>query len=145
MNKQQQMQDLLKDTVDYYSEDPSGRRCLTDDGDCMYTWGNTHCAVGRFLKKEYQDETWESNNKSVEQLADKADDSDYSIDQFLVEKTHGLDADFWIDLQEMHDIMSYWEEWDMFVDGKRKYGLTDRGKEAYVQFQDKIAGGEYDG
>ena len=144
MNKQQQMQDLLKDTVDYYSKDPSGRRCLTDDGDCMYTWGNRHCAVGRFLKTEYQDETWESNNESVEQLADKADDSDYSIDQFLVEKTHGLDADFWIDLQEMHDIMSYWEEWDLHVDGKRKYGLTDLGKEAYVRFQDKIAGGEYD-
>ena len=32
----------------------------------------------------------------------------------------------------------------MHVDGKRKYGLTDAGKEAYVQFQDKIAGGEYD-
>ena len=38
MNKQQQMQDILKDTVDYYREDPSGRRCVTDDGDCMYTW-----------------------------------------------------------------------------------------------------------
>ena len=144
MNKQQQMQDLLKETVDYYSEDPSGRRCMTDDGDCMYTWGKNHCAVGRYLRKEYQDETWESNNESVNQLCDQTDDGCYSIDQFLVEKAHGLDATFWIRLQDMHDTMSYWEEWDMHVDGKRKYGLTDAGKEAYVQFQDKIAGGEYD-
>ena len=145
MNKQQQMQDLLKDTVDYYSEDPSGRRCMTDDGDCMYTWGKNHCAVGRYMRKEYQDETWEGNNESVNQLCERADDGDYSIDHFLVKKAHGLDAIFWGELQDMHDKMSYWEEWDMHVDGKRKYGLTDKGKEAYVRFQDKIAGGEYDG
>ena len=144
MNKKEQMQELLKDTVDFYREDPANRRSVTDDGDCMYTWGKNHCAVGRFLKTEYQDETWESNNKSVEQLADKADGSDYSIDQFLVEKAHGFDADFWIDLQAIHDTVTYWEEWNLHVDGKRKYGLTDRGKEAYVQFQDKIADGRYD-
>ena len=144
MNKKQKMQDILKETVDYYREDPSGRRCVTDDGDCMYTWGKNHCAVGRFLKTEYQDETWESNNESVEQLANKADGSDYSIDQFLVEKAHGLDATFWGELQCMHDKMSYWEEWDMHVDGKRKYGLTDKGKERYVLLQDRIAEGIYD-
>ena len=51
MNKQQQMQDILKETVDYYREDPANRRCLTDDGECMYTWGDNHCAVGRYLKE----------------------------------------------------------------------------------------------
>ena len=145
MNKQQQMQDLLKDTVDYYSEDPSGRRCMTDDGDCMYTWGNTHCAVGRFMRTEYQDETWESNNESVNQLSENTDDGEWNIDWCLVDKVQGLDTSFWIRLQDMHDTMSYWEEWDLHVDGKRKYGLTDKGKEAYVQFQDRIAEGEYNG
>ena len=142
MNKQQKMQDLLKDTVDYYSKDPANRRCVTDDGDCCYTWGKNHCAVGRYLKPEYQKEDWSENNSSVYQLYENSDNM--SIDQFLIDKTHGLDYDFWIRLQDMHDTMSNWEEWDMDIDGKRKYGLTDTGKEAYVQFQDKIAGGEYD-
>ena len=143
MNKQQQMQDILKDTIDYYSKDPANLRCITDDGDCMYTWGKNHCAVGRFLKKEYRDERWEGNNESVYQLSEHSDDG--NIDKFLVSKAHGLDIDFWIRLQDLHDMAGHWERWDIDIDGRRKYGLTDRGKEAYVTFQDKIAEGEYDG
>ena len=142
MNKKQQMQDILKETVDYYSEDPVNRRSLTEDGDCMYTWGNKHCAVGRFLKKEFQDETWSGNNESVFQLSDYSGNS--SIDKFLVDKVHGLDIDFWVRLQDIHDTVGYWEEWNRDVDGHRTYGLTDRGKEEYVKFQDKIAEGKYD-
>ena len=149
MNKKQQMQDLLKDTVDYYSEDPNGRRSITDDGDCMYTWGKNHCAVGRYLREEYQDETWEDNNRSVNELAENADDGEWNIDWCLVDKAQGLDVLFWCDLQDMHDAMSYWEEWCKDTDGQqikqiRKYGLTDRGKERYVALQDRIASGEYD-
>ena len=146
MNKQQQMQDILKDTIDYYEKDPSKRRCLTDDGDCMYTWGNKHCAVGRFLRKEYQDETWDGNNKSANELAQEEERSndEYNIDWCLVENVHGLDVNFWSRLQDIHDIVGNWEEWHEHRDGVRKYGLTDRGKEEYVKFQDKIAEGVYD-
>ena len=145
MNKRQQMQELLKDTVDYYREDPHGRRSLTDDGDCMYTWGNRHCAVGRYLRKEYQDETWDYNNLSVNELSTNADDGDWSIDWCLVDKAKGLDLNFWIRLQGMHDMVCNWEDWSKDVDGMREYKLTDKGKEEYVQFQDKIAEGVYDG
>ena len=144
MNKQQQMQDLLKDTVDYYSEDPSGRRCMTDDGDCMYTWGKKHCAVGRYLKPEYQDETWSDNNMSVNELAEGADDGEWNIDWCLIDKAQGLDTNFWRDLQDMHDTVSYWEEWHDYRESVRDYKLTDRGKEHYVCLQDRIARGEYD-
>ena len=142
MNKQQQMQGILKETVDYYREDSVNRRCTTEEGDCMYTWGNNHCAVGRFLKKEFQDETWSGNNESVFQLSDYSGNS--SIDKFLVDKVHGLDIDFWTNLQDIHDTIGFWEEYHEHEDGRRKYGLTDRGKEAYVRFQDKIAEGVYD-
>ena len=145
MDKQQQMQDILKETVDYYNEDPVNRRSVTEDGDCMYTWGKKHCAVGRFLKEKYQDETWDSNNESVNELCLHADDGESNIDWCLIDKAQGLDADFWGRLQMMHDTVSYWEEWSKDVDGLRTYGLTDRGKEEYVHFQDKIAEGEYDG
>ena len=144
MNKQQQMQDILKDTVDYYREDPANRRSVTDDGDCMYTWGNNHCAVGRFLKEEYQDETWDENNKSVNELSLNTDDGDWSIDWCLVDKAKGLDLNFWIRLQDVHDTIGNWEEWHEHRDGVRKYGLTDRGKEEYAHFQDSIAKGVYD-
>ena len=144
MSKQQQMQDILKDTIDYYNEDPVKRRCLTDDGDCMYTWGNKHCAVGRYLRKEYQDETWDGNNKSANELSTNTDDGDWNIDWCLVENVHGLDVNFWSRLQDIHDIVGNWEDWSENRDGVRKYGLTDRGKTEYVKFQDKIAEGVYD-
>ena len=140
MNKQQQMQDILRDTVDYYREDPVNRRSVDKDGNCKYTWGNKHCAVGRYLKSEYQKENWIENDMSVYELSEYSNDN--SIDQFLVDKAHGLDLQFWKDLQDIHDIVGYWEEWDEHEDGRRKYGLTDRGKEVYVDMQDKISRGD---
>ena len=140
MNKQQQMQDILKDTVDYYREDPVNRRSVDKDGNCKYTWGNQHCAVGRYLKSEYQKENWIENDMSVYELSEYS--GDFSIDQFLVDKAHGLDLQFWRDLQDVHDIVGYWEEYDEHEDGRRKYGLTDRGKEVYVAMQDKISRGD---
>tara|TARA_R100001086_G_scaffold125620_1_gene64957 strand:- start:140 stop:574 length:435 start_codon:yes stop_codon:yes gene_type:complete len=142
MNKKQQMQDILKDTIDYYNEDPLKRRCVNNDGSCIYTWGDNHCAVGRYLKPEYQKENWSENSMSVHELSEYSDDM--SIDCFLVEKAHGLDLDFWTRLQDIHDIMCNWEDWSESRDGARKYGLTDRGKGEYVNFQDKIAEGVYD-
>ena len=140
MNKQQQMQDILRDTVDYYREDPVNRRSVDKDGNCKYTWGNQHCAVGRYLKSEYQKENWIENDMSVYELSEYS--GDFSIDQFLVDKAHGLDLQFWRDLQDMHDIVGYWEEYDEHEDGRRKYGLTDRGKGVYVAMQDKISRGD---
>ena len=144
MNKQQQMQGILKDTVDYYNVDPANRRCVTDDGDCMYTWGDNHCAVGRFLKDEYKNsEKWSySNNMGVLELEETSDSM--CIDEFLVDSVHGLDTDFWVRLQDMHDIVGYWEEFHEHEDGRRKYGLTDRGKEEYAKFKDQIGEGYYD-
>ena len=143
MSKQQQMQDILKDTVDYYNVDPANRGCVTDDGDCMYTWGKNHCAVGRLLKDEYKGEKWSNSHiMSVLELEETSDSM--CIDEFLVDSVHGLDTNFWSRLQDMHDIAGYWQEFDEHIDGRRKYGLTDRGKEEYAQFQDKIAEGKYD-
>ena len=139
-HKKQKMQDILRDTVNYYREDPVNRRCVDDDGNCMYTWGDNHCAVGRYLKPEYQRENWPDNNMSAYELAEYSDD--YSIDEFLVDKAHGLDVQFWRDLQDIHDTVGYWEEWNKDIDGLREHKLTDRGKEIYVAMQDKISRGE---
>ena len=111
----------------------------------MYSWGKNHCAIGRFLKDDYKnDESWSAkNNMGVLELESYA--ASECIDEYLIDSVHGLDTNFWQRLQDMHDIVGFWEEFHEHIDGRRKYGLTDRGKEEYVQFQDSIAKGDYDG
>ena len=139
MSKQQQMQDILKDTVDYYREDPKGRRAVDHNGDCQYTTvSGNHCAIGRYMKPEYQTTEFDENQGvGVHGLS-------CDIDHYLISKVLGLDEMFWRDLQDMHDKMLHWEAWSMEVDGLREYKLTDEGKEYYVKMQDRIAEGRYD-
>ena len=136
MNKQNQMLEILKDTRDYYAADPDNRRSIDKDGQCQYTWGDTHCAVGRYLKPEYQVENWENNNDSITELCDVTEAWD--IDWAVREEVQGLEPDFWRDLQDFHDCRHNWNH-------DKNIGLSDNGKEHYVGMQDKIAEGRYDG
>tara|TARA_R100000152_G_C6632495_1_gene79640 strand:+ start:29 stop:484 length:456 start_codon:yes stop_codon:yes gene_type:complete len=151
MNRQEQMLKILKDTRDYYAEDPDGRRSIDDDGSCNYTWGENHCAVGRYLKPEFQRETWSSNGDSVNQLCEEYGDvhGEWNIDWVLREEVHGLDADFWRDLQDFHDCRHNWICKDTFfppdTENEPPVGLSDTGKGHYVGMQDRIAEGRYDG
>ena len=141
MNKQQQMQDLLKDTVGYYSKDPANRRSVDKDGNCMYTWGNQHCAVGRYLKPEYQVENWINNNESVNQLCEDSPKG-WDIDWCLRDDVQGLDPDFWRNLQDFHDSR---HNWVITKPSEREVGISDEGKCEYATIQNKIAEGRYDG
>ena len=129
--RKQQMQDILKDTVDYYREDPGERRAVDENGDCLYTTEDgRHCAIGRYMREEFLDTEFKENNGvGVHGLSS-------NIDYYLRHDVRGLDADFWRDLQDMHDKTGYWNE------GCHKF--TDRGKEQYVYLQDRIAKGTYD-
>ena len=137
MNKQQQMQDILKETIDFYSEDPEGRRAVDNNGDCEYTTDDgRHCAIGRYMRPEFQDVEWKENHGvGVNGL------SSY-VDYYLKHEVRGLDMQFWRDLQDMHDVVGHWYRGSLFTEPAK--GLTDRGKEKYVYMQDKIARGEYD-
>ena len=139
MNKQQQMQDILKDTIDYYREDPKGRRAVDDSGDCEYTTHDgRHCAIGRYMRPEFLDAEWKENHGvGVNGLSSH-------VDYYLEHEVRGLDIQFWRDLQDMHDSVLNWEEWSQDIDGEREHKFTDKGKERYVYFQDRIARGEYD-
>ena len=136
MNKQQQMQEVLKDTIDYYREDPKGRRAVDSSGDCEYTTiQGRHCAIGRYMRKEFQTtEFHENHGVGVNGL------SSY-VDYYLEHEVRGLDMDFWRDLQDIHDSYLNWEMHDAMI---VKHGFTDRGKERYVYMQDRIARGVYD-
>ena len=143
MNKKQQMQDILKETVEYYAKDPANRRSIDKDGNCNYTWGDTHCAVGRYLKPEYQKESWEENNRSVFQLAQYSDD--YDIDQFLVKDVQGLDLGFWRNMQDFHDSHSCWITEEDYNKDEEPIGLSRVGKDNYRTIERKINMGGYDG
>ena len=133
---------ILKDTRDYYSKDPANRRSMSEDGQCMYTWGDNHCAVGRYLEPEHQHESWDWNNDSITDICEAGES--YDIDWVLREDVQGLDIRFWKDLQSFHDLACHWVEWDKGEDGVRFYGLTDIGKEEYVKIEDKILGDFYE-
>ena len=143
-DKQNKMIKITKDTKDWYAEDPKGRRSLDKDGNCLFTWGKNHCAVGRYLKSEYQIENWRDNNESVNELCNDSPGIGYNIDWCLREEVQGLDADFWTNLQEFHDTRHYWntetENWDNQTDK----GLSFHGKDKYNEILNNITDGKYD-
>ena len=127
--RQQQMQDILKDTVDYYREDPQGRRAVDASGDCLYTtWDGKHCAIGRYMKPEFQTTGFYANQgQSVNSL-------DARIDIYLVDSVLGLSENFWQSLQELHDNDNNWND---------DTGLSCHGKNMYNSLKNKIDAGGY--
>ena len=128
MSKQQQMQDILEDTIEYYSDDPCETRAA-DDGECVYTDANgRHCAVGRYMKPEFQTTGFYANSgQSVGSMA--AD-----IDSYLVSNVLGLPEHFWQSLQELHDNNNNWN---------LDTGLSEHGKNMYISLKNKIDAGGY--
>ena len=144
MNIKDKMFKILKDTRDWYAEDPKGRRSLDKDGNCLFTWGKNHCAVGRYMQETFQQEDWVQNNESVNELCNDSPGIGYNIDWCLREEVQGLDADFWTNLQEFHDTRHYWntetESWDNETDK----GLSFHGKDKYNDILSRITDGKYD-
>ena len=121
------MQGILEDTIEYYSDSP---RAMDKSGSCQYTdAGGNHCAVGRYMRPEFQTtEFYANNGVSVNSLS--AD-----IDTYLKSNVPGLEEDFWQALQELHDNDSNWGEYDE--------GLTERGKHMYNTVKKNIDAGGY--
>ena len=144
MNIKDKMFKVLKDTRDWYAEDPKGRRSLDKDGNCLFTWGKNHCAVGRYMQETFQQEDWVQNNESVNELCKDSPGIGYNIDWCLREEVQGLDPDFWTHLQEFHDTRHYWntktENWDNQTDK----GLSVHGKDRYNDILSRITDGKYD-
>ena len=149
MNITDKMIKVVKETADWYAEDPDKRRSIDIDGQCMYTWGDSHCAVGRYMKECYQKESFPDNNDSVNELCEHSEDIDsgsgYNIDWCLREEVHGLDPDFWSGLQDFHDSNSYWiTEKSVNLQNLPK-GISPDGTTRYQQLLDRIEEGKYDG
>ena len=136
--QQQKMQEILKDTIDYYRKDPEGRRAVDNSGDCLYTTvDGRHCAIGRHMRPEFQTTEFDENNGVGVNGLDK------DIDYYLTSNVLGLDEFFWRDLQDMHDIVGNWYRGPLKEIACN--GLSEIGRERYVAMQDRIARGEYHG
>ena len=145
LTTKQKMLKILKDTAEHYAEDPDNRRSIDKDGNCNYTWGDTHCAIGRYLKPEYQRENWIENNMSVNELCQNTDDGEWNIDWCLRDDVHGLNADFWKNLQDFHDSHSCWITKEDYNKDNEPIGLSLIGKNNYRVIEKVINRDGYDG
>lgn len=107
-------EEFLKDTLDYYSTDPS-RRCKKDDV-CAYSPktiqhpNSKGCAIGRHLSAS---------------LAKKLDKENLQVNSHLIfyllpKKLQLLGQGFLQDVQDIHDIDKYWSESSISNLGKQE-------------------------
>ena len=83
---------------------------------------------------------------SVNELCEQSD-TGWNIDWCLRDDVHGLDADFWKNLQDFHDSHACWiteESIDHVLDDE-PIGLSLIGKDNYTVIVKKINMGDYDG
>tara|TARA_R110000751_G_C13565254_1_gene457960 strand:- start:275 stop:667 length:393 start_codon:yes stop_codon:yes gene_type:complete len=107
----QTRQELLENTIAFYSEDVTRRAFDEGAGVCMYhTADGRNCAIGRELK----------NPSTFGVATDSVDEGVGSLALMieLPKRLSSMGAYFLTDIQMLHDKDSYWD-----VDG-----LTDRGK-----------------
>jgi len=93
----------------------SKNRSVTCSGTCLYlSEDGSKCAVGMFIKDEYiNDARWVSthNETDANALLDPSD-------EILVEEYRGLGAEFWADVQSLHDREIYWNEKGLTTEGE---------------------------
>lgn len=124
--------EILKETVDYYSLNPSMRRalvlrrtlnCLSDKKGsykCVYKTpnGDKMCAVGRCLMEaSFEKEPLIACNKSLHSLPDTVK----TIDHLLKGVYRGHSTSFWKDVQTLHDNDDNWHSGGLSNKGQLYY------------------------
>jgi len=105
--KMMTMTELLDDTIEYYSKDPAVYRSVVEYGnnsDCVYTNDEgQHCAVGRWLREEYQNNEWDYNgDNGVDAIQDM-------MDTLMVDEVRDIPTWLWSRLQSLHDMRENWD------------------------------------
>ena len=104
--------ELIDETAAYYSQDTS-RRAVDGDGFCMYKTKGKMCAVGRCILKK-QNTRLAGGVNNICRNGNKI-----NLNNILKVKYKGLPQKLWVDLQNFHDVCSYWDD----------KGLTEKGQE----------------
>jgi hypothetical protein len=115
--------EILNETVEYYSADPKRRSYNTVDGCTFNGKDGTHCAVGRCLLPEYQEQGFYLEGNS-QIFAKFAESRGKEFDDVLQEQYRGHEMKFWERLQHLHDTHDNWD----------KSGITFEGELAVNEF-----------
>lgn len=126
---------IIEDTVAYYSKDPKGRRSFINDmpdyEGCAYLSPNgNRCAFGRYMVDEVVEEIQNEYHSiwSIYYDFNKTEtDKDGILGWPLVEEARGHSLQFWIEVQNLHDIDEYWNN----------EGLTGQGKKRLERLREK--------
>lgn len=109
--------EIVQETVDFYSADPKRRSYNTVDGCTFNGKEDTHCAFGRCLLPEYQEQGFylEGNSQTISVFT-KFHGKEF--DDMLQEQYRGHDIEFWIRLQHLHDITENWNKSGISFEGE---------------------------
>ena len=94
---------IIDESDAFYSEDPQGRRAVSDNGRCYYLMPNgCQCVVGRCMTP-----------KGVRRAAIDAGtvyglEDSFGLDSLLLARYKGHDVAFWAQLQHWHDQRTNW-------------------------------------
>lgn len=96
--------DIIKETVEYYSENTSRRGFNKEEGVCVYYNKDTgcKCAVGRYLKDSYLDDLGDFLGEYDVMISEGWNPTKF-FDRRKVSEEIALDEGFWNDLQRFHD------------------------------------------
>lgn len=103
-------EEIIRETVDFYSADTSRRSYVVDEG-CTYNSENgTHCAFGRCMLPMYQEQGTNliSNDWPIHIMLENNNITNH--DEVLQEQYKGHDLNFWREIQILHDNNKYWGE-----------------------------------
>lgn len=117
--------EIIQETVEYYSVDVN-RRAINHNPEfrygCYYKKGKAYCAVGRVMLDPQEE--W---GGTVDILIDAIGRSIPFNDKLLKPEYHNHSVNFWVDLQKLHDLPSYWNE----------SGLTEEGLEYVSELKER--------
>jgi hypothetical protein len=114
--------EIVKETIEYYSADPKGRRAFVN-GLCWYlTNDGRKCAVGRYIKEEKNSEFMSGDVYNICHVSpfNTEESNSTALDLLLVDDVHGHSVAFWKSIQIFHDKKEYWTETGLSEEGQKE-------------------------
>jgi hypothetical protein len=116
---------LLKDTIDYYSKDPVGLRCVKNNGQgnvtCRYSPKNVNkpksegCGIGRHLSPEVKLRYDEEENNSIKEIF-----KDPELKAMAPKWMHRIGIKYLMAIQSLHDCTNHWTATGLSEAGKNQ-------------------------
>lgn len=121
-------EEILNEVASFYNSNNRGY-CSADGCTYLTSEGN-RCAVGHFMSKKNAEiaSGFGGSVKTLDSILRQSGMGYSSFNDLLLPHVRGYDVDFWLDLQNLHDIDRNWDE----------NGLTENGesmkRKIYFQF-----------